>query len=51
MIQKKKLMKKSVEEFKKKMKREDHFWKVKLNNIRMVNYLLKSLEQEKFKID
>lgn len=49
MIQKRKQMMKLIDVYKMKMKKEDHFQKVKLNKIN--NYLQKNLEQEKFKID
>lgn len=49
MIQKRKQMMKLIDVYKMKMKKEDHFWKVKLNKIN--NYLQKNLEQEKYKID
>lgn len=42
-------MMKLIDVYKMKMKKEDHFWKVKLNKIN--NYLQKNLEQEKYKID
>lgn len=43
-------MMKLIEEFKKKMKREGLFWKVKQNSKRMDNCQLKNQDQEKFKI-
>lgn len=49
MIQKRKQMMKLIDVYKMKMKKEDHFQKVKLNKIN--NYLQKNLEQEKYKID
>lgn len=51
MKQRKKLTKKLIVEYKKKMIEEEVLLKVKLNNIKILKCLQKNLEHVKFKID